>query len=313
MTAKAINTIGKDGSNGQQIDLGHFLDNEVIPRLPVEAVFTHPAHHFQRSGNKLRGGCPWHDSKSGTAFYIDAPTLRWRCPACCIGGGPVQYLHKLRGGSGLSPKGKDFIDILRELSDRAGVTMPEREMSEEERKRLHRREARRAVLESAYSLCDWLLRQEQGVAAREYLLRRGFVFFLFLLPPAVDDEVPHGRLEEVAEPAAPRVGPPEVPAQEAHGELLGQLVRLRRVVQHAEQVVMDRAVVPHQQLIAGPLRGAAWLPVGLLDLCPQGLDVAQTMIRVVRLHGHPLRNKCRDSTTASEKKCRRVTVGHFAV
>jgi hypothetical protein len=53
--------------------------------------------------------------------------------------------------------------------------------------------------------------------------------------------------------------------------------------------------------------------VGLLDLCPQGLDVAQTMIRVVRLHGHPLRNKCRDSTTASEKKCRRVTVGNFAV
>jgi hypothetical protein len=31
VTAKATNTIGKDGSHGQQLDLGHFLDNEVIP------------------------------------------------------------------------------------------------------------------------------------------------------------------------------------------------------------------------------------------------------------------------------------------
>jgi DNA primase len=168
-----------DAANGKApaatVNLSAFLDQEVLPHLDAAAVFTHPAHQFRADGDKWRGGCPWHESRSGTAFYVDVPTLRWRCPACQVGGGPVQYVWKLRHSAGAtSPRGRDFIDVLKELCVLAGVEFPEREPTPVQLKWIHRVEARRAVLQTVYDLCEAELWSERGEAARAYLAGRGF-------------------------------------------------------------------------------------------------------------------------------------------
>jgi Bifunctional DNA primase/polymerase, N-terminal len=68
--------------------LREFLECDIYPRLTAEVAFCWAGHDFKAYENKLKGNCPWHDSQSGTAFYIDRKNDRflWRCPACEIGG-----------------------------------------------------------------------------------------------------------------------------------------------------------------------------------------------------------------------------------
>lgn len=114
-------------TNFNSSQLGELLEQEIYPRLTPEILFSWSGHNFkeERSG-KLKGSCPWHDSKSGTAFYTENIQGQWvwRCPACDIGGGPIAYRHRLAGGNG-SPRGRDFVDLVRELAQEVGLSMPE--------------------------------------------------------------------------------------------------------------------------------------------------------------------------------------------
>jgi putative DNA primase/helicase len=164
---------GTKQSAEQARQLGDFLREEVYPRLTPDQVFTHDAHQWHKSNGKWQGGCPWHKSKSGTSFYVETDSLLWRCPACQIGGGPVEYLHRLGGGNG-SPRGKGFVDLVRRLAEMAGVEFPELELTEDQRERMRKREARCAILETAVAHCEGVLWSGAGEAARAYLHTRGF-------------------------------------------------------------------------------------------------------------------------------------------
>ena len=107
--------------------LTDLLQREIYPRLSPDRLFIWHGHEFKedRSG-KLRGCCPWHESKSGTAFYAEQQngTWLWRCPACDIGGGPLEYRYRLAGGNG-SPRGREFVDLVKALAVEVGVSFPE--------------------------------------------------------------------------------------------------------------------------------------------------------------------------------------------
>src|SRR5262249_2995307 len=60
------------------VSLGDFLEHEVYPHLTPEAIYTDLAHQWKhQSTRKWQGGCPWHQSKSGTSFVVSPDSLLW--------------------------------------------------------------------------------------------------------------------------------------------------------------------------------------------------------------------------------------------
>jgi Domain of unknown function (DUF927) len=105
--------------------IADFLLQKIYPRLGPEQIFD--GCNLAKTGNRHQGECPWHESKTGTAFWVkptsDGQTYRYACPTCTGNKthGPVTYVHALRTGRHESPRGQDFIEAVRGLADKAGV------------------------------------------------------------------------------------------------------------------------------------------------------------------------------------------------
>ena len=173
--------------------LADFLDHEIYPRLAPEDIYTDPAHQWKhQSPRKWQGGCPWHDSKSGTSFVVSLDSLLWWCQGCGVGGTPLQYLWRLRGGTGTTPRGADFVALVRELATLAGIAFPERTLTPEEQARARQWETRRAGLEAVTTYAQQVLWSAHGEGARAYMRTRGFddaamCLLRMGLYPAVDE------------------------------------------------------------------------------------------------------------------------------
>jgi len=98
------------------------LESEILPRLDAEEFYGSYLK-LKSAGKNLKALCPFHDEKTGS-FTISPDTKLFKCFGCSAGGGPVQFVYQLRGGSG-SPTGKDFYSVVMELADRVGVQMPD--------------------------------------------------------------------------------------------------------------------------------------------------------------------------------------------
>ena len=109
--------------NTQLTDL---LNNDILPRFSAQQAFNWSGHNLQEyPGGKHKGNCPWHNSKSGTAFYCEQKNgvWLWRCPACEIGGGVVEYRYRL-AGSNSSPRRREFVELVQQLAWEVGVSIP---------------------------------------------------------------------------------------------------------------------------------------------------------------------------------------------
>ncbi|MDJ0554357.1 MAG: bifunctional DNA primase/polymerase [Microcoleaceae cyanobacterium MO_207.B10] len=109
--------------------LADILELDILPRLDTEDIYNWNGHNFKRHGKKLVGYCPQHGGSSGTAFQVNPTDNSWYCHGCQEGGHAVQYRHFVNGGHD-TPKGKDFVEIVKELADDAGVRLPEWEPPE---------------------------------------------------------------------------------------------------------------------------------------------------------------------------------------
>jgi len=97
------------------------LEQEILPRLDAEEFYGSYLK-LKSAGKNLKALCPFHQEKTAS-FTVSPAEKTFHCFGCGVGGGPVQFLHQIKGGSG-SPIGKDFYSVVIELADRVGVRIP---------------------------------------------------------------------------------------------------------------------------------------------------------------------------------------------
>ena len=120
---------------------------------------------LRRTGKNYIGFCPFHSNTRTPAFVIFPETQTWRCFGQCNEGGDIfGYMMKREGW--------DFNEALRQLAERAGVTLvqhtPEGAADEQTRQDLS------AVLEEAASFFrQQMLTTPAGNKALDYLHKRG--------------------------------------------------------------------------------------------------------------------------------------------
>jgi hypothetical protein len=105
----------RDEDEKSLVDL---LEQEILPRLDAEEFYGSYLK-LKSAGKNLKALCPFHDEKT-PSFSVSPVEKTFHCFGCGVGGGPVQFLHQIKGGSG-SPTGKDFYFVVMELADRVGV------------------------------------------------------------------------------------------------------------------------------------------------------------------------------------------------
>ncbi|MBK1834741.1 DNA primase [Roseibacillus ishigakijimensis] len=121
---------------------------------------------LQRAGSQFRALCPFHNEKS-PSFYVTPATQRYKCFGCQASGDAIAFLMNF--------KNMPFPDALRELAQRAGVTIIE-EVENPEAERARRQRSRLLELQNkaARHMHELLVKDPEARHARAYLRSRGY-------------------------------------------------------------------------------------------------------------------------------------------
>lgn len=135
--------------------------SELRDKNPIEEVISNYVE-LKRSGRTLRGLCPFHNEKT-PSFFVYPETSSYYCFGCGAGGDVVTFVRSIEN--------LDYVDSVKFLADRAGITMPtnsgENDSALNLRKRIY--EANRAAARFFHET----LYTDKGKAQLEYLTGRG--------------------------------------------------------------------------------------------------------------------------------------------
>ena len=118
---------------------------------------------LKKTGRNWSGLCPFHADKD-PSFTVSPERRMFHCFGCGKGGDVFRFLMELEG--------KSFPDAIREVAEQFGVTLPEREVTADERRSQDRRTRLIEVNEAACRFFQDQLAAPAGRKTREYLARR---------------------------------------------------------------------------------------------------------------------------------------------
>ena len=144
-----------------------FFDDETIENVreanPIEDVVGSYVH-LQRKGSYMMGLCPFHNEKT-PSFSVSPSRQTFYCFGCHASGNVFTFLMKYENMT--------FPESVRVLAERAGISLPEREDSDEDRRRRSVREQLLAINKDAAIYFYHALRSDEGKEAYSYFSDRG--------------------------------------------------------------------------------------------------------------------------------------------
>lgn len=119
--------------------------------------------NLKKSGSNFTGLCPFHNEKT-PSFSVSGSKQMYYCFGCGAGGNVYTFLMEYENLT--------FPEALEQLAGRAGIQLPEKNDSEEDRKRRNTRERILEIYKLAANYFYAKLNSERGKEAKDYLLER---------------------------------------------------------------------------------------------------------------------------------------------
>ncbi len=119
---------------------------------------------LQKKGSNHMGLCPFHNEKT-PSFSVSGSKQMYHCFGCGVGGNVFTFIMEYENYT--------FLEALRHLAERAGIALPEQEMTEEQKRQSDLRGRLLEVNKLAAMYFYYQFKNPEGQAAYDYLVKRG--------------------------------------------------------------------------------------------------------------------------------------------
>lgn len=120
--------------------------------------------NLKKKGNSYSACCPFHHEKT-PSFHVSREKQMYHCFGCGVGGNVYTFLMEHENFS--------FPEAVEALAEKAGLKLPEQNMTAEARKKADERTRIKDMNKLAAGYFHYLLKTEHGTHALEYLKNRG--------------------------------------------------------------------------------------------------------------------------------------------
>lgn len=138
------------------------LVEEVRQKSDIVGVISSYVKLTKKGGNHV-GLCPFHNEKT-PSFSVSGPKQMYYCFGCSVGGNVITFIMEYENFT--------FPEALKYLADRAGISLPELQFSEEARKQADLKSRLLEVNKLAAKYFYYQLKSDRGAAAYQYLKQR---------------------------------------------------------------------------------------------------------------------------------------------
>ena len=119
---------------------------------------------LKQQGASYIACCPFHQEKT-PSFHVSRSRQMYKCFGCGEGGNVISFVMKYEN--------QTFQEALKTLADRAGMTLPEQELSPEEKRVADYKSLLLDINKDAATYYHYMLKQKNGEPGLQYLTKRG--------------------------------------------------------------------------------------------------------------------------------------------